>query len=454
MPGSVIVAGARTPIGKLSGALAGFSAMDLGGFAIAAALERAGVAPDQVDYVFMGQVLLAGQGQITARQAAAKAGIPMTVPATTVNKVCLSGLNAIYLADQMIAAGDAEIVVAGGMESMTQAPHLLPGARAGFRLGDATLVDSMMHDGLTCAFDQCAMGLSTERYNQASRHHPGAPGRLRRRLPREGGRGGQGRAAGRGDRPGRACPSARATRCVFDTDEGVRPGTTAESLGGAAAGLRQGRAPSPPATPRRSPTAGPRSSSCPGPRPTSSGVTPLGEFVSYGQVAGPDASLLHQPSRAISQALGKARVVGRRRRPLRDQRGLRRRRPGLGRRARHRRGAAQRERRGHRPRPPGRHVGHPGGADRPLRAAPARRRHGRGGPVRRRRPGRRPVLLRSPSASEGRGEEPEQRRRCPGPRRPTGPTGSREHGEQRRCGSRHVEPPATRGPRLSLTPGR
>src|SRR5271165_6780740 len=166
MAEAVIVAGARTPIGKLAGALAGFTAMDLGGLAIAAALERAGVRPDQVDYVFMGQVLQAGQGQITARQAAVKGGISMSVPATTVNKVCLSGLNTIYLADQMINAGDAEIVVAGGMESMTQAPHLLPGARAGFRLGDAALVDATMHDGLTCAFDNCAMGVSTERYNQ------------------------------------------------------------------------------------------------------------------------------------------------------------------------------------------------------------------------------------------------------------------------------------------------
>src|SRR5215472_2956488 len=142
MPGSVIVAGARTPIGKLSGALAGFSAMDLGGLAISAALERAGVAPDAVDYVFMGQVLQAGQGQITARQAATKAGIPMSVPSTTINKVCLSGLNAIYLADLLINAGEAEVVVAGGMESMTKAPHLLPEARAGYRLGDGTLVDS------------------------------------------------------------------------------------------------------------------------------------------------------------------------------------------------------------------------------------------------------------------------------------------------------------------------
>src|SRR3712207_3133643 len=157
MAGSVIVAGARTPIGKLSGALASFSGSDLGGPAIKAALERAGAAPDQVDYVFMGQLLQAGAGQITARQAAVHAGIPMTVPATTVNKVCLSGLNTIYLADQMIANGEADIVVAGGMESMTNAPYLLPGARAGYRLGDQNVVDAMMFDGLFCAFDVCAM---------------------------------------------------------------------------------------------------------------------------------------------------------------------------------------------------------------------------------------------------------------------------------------------------------
>src|SRR6195256_3272339 len=164
MPGTVIVAGARTPIGKLSGALGGFAAMDLGGFAIAAALERAGVKPEDVDYVFMGQVLQAGQGQITARQAAVKAGIPMTVPCTTVNKVCLSGLNSIYLADQMINAGDADIVVAGGMESMTNAPYLLPGARAGYRMGDQKVVDAMMFDALWDAFDKVPMGAGTEGY--------------------------------------------------------------------------------------------------------------------------------------------------------------------------------------------------------------------------------------------------------------------------------------------------
>src|SRR4051795_12041276 len=145
MPGSVIVSTARTPIGKLSGAFASLTAMDLGGVAIKGALERGGVGPEQVDYVIMGQVLQAGQGQITARQAAVKAGIPMSVPAITINKVCLSGLNTIYLADQMIASGDADIVVAGGMESMTAAPYLLPGARGGYRLGDQKVVDALMY---------------------------------------------------------------------------------------------------------------------------------------------------------------------------------------------------------------------------------------------------------------------------------------------------------------------
>jgi acetyl-CoA C-acetyltransferase len=304
MPGSVIVAGARTPIGKLSGAFAGFTAMDLGGFAIAAALERAGVAPDQVDYVFMGQVILAGQGQITARQAAVKGGVPMTVPATTVNKVCLSGLNAIYLADQMISAGDAEIVVAGGMESMTQAPHLLPGARSGFRLGDATLVDAMMHDGLTCAFDQCAMGLSTERHTKvagisrdrqdafaAASHEKAAAAAKDGRLAEE--------------IVPVSVPQRKGDPVLVDTDEGVRPGTTAETLGALRPAFdKEGTI-----------TAGNASQISDGgaavvvtsrAKAEELGVTPLGELVAYGQVAGPDASLLTQPSRAIAQALGKA----------------------------------------------------------------------------------------------------------------------------------------------------
>src|SRR5437660_5708362 len=154
MPGSVIVAGARTPIGKLGGGLAGFSAMELGGLAIKAALERAGVKPDEVDYVYMGQVLLAGAGQIPARQAAVKAGIPMNAPALTINKVCLSGLDAIALADQLIRAGEFDIVVAGGQESMTNAPHLLPKSREGFKYGAIEMLDAMAYDGLTDAFEK------------------------------------------------------------------------------------------------------------------------------------------------------------------------------------------------------------------------------------------------------------------------------------------------------------
>ena len=307
MSGSVVVAGARTPIGKLSGGLASFSAAELGGFAIAAALDRAGLTPDQVDYVFMGQVILAGTGQITARQAAAKAGIPLSVPATTVNKVCLSGLNTIYLADQMINAGDAEIVVAGGMESMTQAPHLLPGARAGFRLGDATLVDSMMYDGLTCAFDQCAMGLATERFTQ---QHGGI---TRERQDAFAAASHEKAAAAAKD--GRladeivpvSVPQRKGDPLLVDTDEGVRPGTTADSLGA----LR------PAFDKAGSITAGNASQISDGgaavivmsrAKADELGLTAtaLGELVSYGQVAGPDTSLLTQPSRAIAQALGKA----------------------------------------------------------------------------------------------------------------------------------------------------
>jgi acetyl-CoA C-acetyltransferase len=305
MPGSVIVAGARTPIGKMSGALAGFSAMDLGGFAIKAALERAGVSPDDVDYVFMGQVLQAGQGQITARQAAVKAGIPMTVPCTTVNKVCLSGLNSIYLADLMIQAGEAAVVVAGGMESMTNAPYLLPEARAGYRMGDKKVIDAMMYDGLFCAFDVCAMGAGTEKYTKAA----GTIARDRQDAL----------AAASHERAAAAIkdgkfndeivavsvPQRKGDPVVVETDEGVRPGTTAESLGGlkpafAADGTI---------------TAGNASQISDGgaalivmskDEAARRGAAPLGEVVGYGQVAGPDPSLLTQPSRATKQALDKA----------------------------------------------------------------------------------------------------------------------------------------------------
>src|SRR4051794_20860840 len=168
MAGSVILSGARTPIGKLAGSLAGFKGSDLGGLAIKAALERAGLSGDQVDYVFMGQVLLAGAGQMTARQAAVKAGIPLSVPSATINKVCLSGINSIMMADLLIQSGQADVVVAGGMESMTNAPYLLPDARSGMRMGDKKVIDWMMYDGLFCAIDQVAMGAGTEKYAGAA----------------------------------------------------------------------------------------------------------------------------------------------------------------------------------------------------------------------------------------------------------------------------------------------
>jgi acetyl-CoA C-acetyltransferase len=308
VPGSVILGGARTPIGKLNGALASLSATDLGGIAIAAALERAGVAPDEVDYVLMGQVILAGTGQITARQSAAKAGIPMTVPATTVNKVCPSGLHSIYLADLMIQAGDADIVVAGGQESMTQAPYLLPGARAGYRIGDQAVVDSMMFDGLTDAFEHIAMGLSTENYNTAgpkisrdrqdafaaASHERAAAAIKAGRLAEE--------------ITPVSIPSRKGDPTVVDTDEGVRPETTVESL----AKLK------PAFTKDGTVTAGNASQISDGgaavivaSRAAAErlGATPLGEIVGYGQVAGPDTSLLTQPSRAILKACERTGVA-------------------------------------------------------------------------------------------------------------------------------------------------
>ena len=303
MSRSVIVAGARTPIGKLAGALAPLSAQDLGGAAIRAILERTGIDPATVDAVLMGQVVQAGQGQITARQAAVKGGIPMTVHATTINKVCLSGLQTLYLADLMIRAGEADIVVAGGMESMTNAPYLLPGARAGYRIGDQSVIDSMMFDGLTCAFDQCAMGLSTERYND---------GRISRQRQDEfSARSHQLAAQAIAD--GRfaqeivpvSVPQRKGDPLVVDTDEGVRADTTASSLGALRPAFqRDGTI-----------TAGNASQISDGgaallvmsaERAAALGLVPLGELVSYGQVAGPDTSLLLQPAHAIAQAAAKA----------------------------------------------------------------------------------------------------------------------------------------------------
>jgi acetyl-CoA C-acetyltransferase len=304
MAGSYLVAGARTPIGKLSGAFASLPAADLGGSAIAAALERAGVAPDDVQHVIVGQVLMAGQGQVPSRQAAVKAGIPMRVPAVNVNKVCLSGLNAIYLADQMIAAGDADIVVAAGMESMTNAPYLADGARAGFRYGNTELRDAIIADGLWCAFDTCLMGLGTERYTGgtisredqdafAALSHDRAAAAIK-----------EGRFAD--EIAPVAIPQRKGDPIVVEHDEGVRPGTTVESL----SGLR------PAFDPQGTVTAGNASQLSDGASAVvmmskaeaeRRGVAPLGEFVSYGMVAGPDsASLLHQPSGAIDGALKRA----------------------------------------------------------------------------------------------------------------------------------------------------
>lgn len=301
MAGSVILAGARTPIGKLSGAFASFSGADLGGFAIKAALQRAGVAPDQVDYVFMGQVLQAGAGQIASRQAAVKAGIPMTIPATTINKVCLSGLNAIHLADLMIQAGEADIVVAGGMESMTNAPYLLPGARAGYRAGDKTVVDSMMYDGLFCAFDQVAMGAGTEKYAASAGIERQPQDELAAQSHQ---RAAQAAKNGLFDDEIVAVevPQRRGDPIVVDTDEGVRGDTTADSLGA----LR------PAFDKAGNITAGNASQISDGgaavivtsaEKAEELGATPMGQIVGYGQVAGPDPSLLTQPARAIKLAL-------------------------------------------------------------------------------------------------------------------------------------------------------
>jgi acetyl-CoA C-acetyltransferase len=304
MPGSYIIAGARTPIGKMSGALASFSAADLGGFAIAAALQRAGVAPHEVEHVIMGQVLMAGQGQVPSRQAASKAGIPMSVPSISINKVCLSGLNSIYLADQMISSGEADIVVAGGMESMTNAPYLAMGARSGFRFGDVQLLDAIQRDGLWCAFDACLMGLGTERY---------AAGDISRDVQddlamKSNQRAAAAIAAGRlaDEIVPISIPQRKGDPLVIDTDEGVRASTTMESLGSLKPAFdKDGTVTAGNAS--QISDAGSAIVMMSKKAAEKRGVKPLGEFVSYGMVAGPDnASLLHQPSRSIMKALDRA----------------------------------------------------------------------------------------------------------------------------------------------------
>ncbi|EME58760.1 acetyl-CoA C-acetyltransferase [Amycolatopsis decaplanina] len=307
MSGSVILGAARTPIGRLLGSLKDFSGAQLGGFAIKAALEQAGVSPDAVQYTIMGQVLTAGAGQIPARQAAVAAGIPMSVPALTINKVCLSGLDAIALADQLIRAGEFDLIVAGGQESMTQSPHLLPKSRAGFKYGDTTLVDHMAYDGLFCAFDQVAMGASTEKYN--SRY-----GVTREQQDEFSARSHQRAAAaiaeGRFDAEIApvTIPQRKGDPVVFSQDEGVRADTTAEGL----AKLRPAFASD------GTITAGSASQISDGAaavivaskaKAEELGLTPLAEIGAHGVVAGPDASLHEQPSNAILAALAKEKLT-------------------------------------------------------------------------------------------------------------------------------------------------
>ncbi|MCO5309465.1 MAG: acetyl-CoA C-acetyltransferase [Austwickia sp.] len=302
---TVIVAGARTPMGRLMGSLKDLTAMELGGVAMKGALQRAGVRPDQVGYVIMGHVLQAGCGQMTARQAAVAAGIPMTVPALTVNKVCLSGLAAIAQADQMIRAGDAEIVVAGGMESMTQAPHLLANSRAGYKYGTVPMRDSMDYDGLWDIFTNQGMGNLTESANtgDVTREDQDAFSARSHQL------------AAKAWADGKFAdevvpveiPQRKGDPKVFNQDEGIRPETTAQSL----ATLR------PAFSKEGTVTAGSASQISDGAcavvvmskaKAQELGLEWLAEIGAYGAVAGPDSTLQQQPSNAIAAACRKAGI--------------------------------------------------------------------------------------------------------------------------------------------------
>jgi acetyl-CoA C-acetyltransferase len=299
----VIAGAARTPVGRLLGSLASKSASELGGVAIAAALDRAGVSPDQVQYVIMGQVLQAGAGQITARQAAVAAGISMSVPALTVNKVCLSGLDAIALASQLVRLGEYDVVVAGGMESMTRAPHLLMNSRAGYKYGPVTVEDSMALDGLTDAFDHLSMGESTENSGRKlgiTRLQQDEFAAMSHQRAAEATKNGLFAAEIVG-----VPVTQKGEQLTVTEDEGIRPGTTAETLGklkpafsqdgtitaGSASQISDGAA----AVVVMSAQAAERA-----------GVRALAEIGAHGNVAGPDNSLHSQPSHAIKQALAKA----------------------------------------------------------------------------------------------------------------------------------------------------
>jgi acetyl-CoA C-acetyltransferase len=304
MPEAVITGGARTPVGRLLGSLRDLAATDLGGIVIKAALERSGIAGGDVQYVIMGQVLQAGAGQIPSRQAAVAAGIPMTVPSITINKVCLSGLDAIALAAQLIRAGEFDIVVAGGMESMTKAPHLLPGARAGHKYGAMELLDAMALDGLTDPFEHIPMGELTDSCNKrlgigraeqdefAALSHQRAAAAIKDGLLND-------------EIVAVPVPQRRGDPVLFDTDEGVRGETTAESLARLRPAFGAGG----------TITAGTASQISDGAcavvvmsreAAAARGAPVLAEIGAHGNVAGPDNSLQSQPSRAIRHALGKA----------------------------------------------------------------------------------------------------------------------------------------------------
>jgi len=300
----VIIGGARTPIGRLLGSLAGFSAAQLGGFAIAEALRRSGTRPEDVEYVIMGHVLQAGTGQITSRQAAVKAGIPMSVPATTVNKVCLSGLDAIAQAADLIRLGEYDVIVAGGMESMTNAPHLLTNSRKGYKYGAVEMIDAMAYDGLTDAFDGLSMGESTERHNAklgiTREEQDEFSARSQQRAAKATETGVLAEEIVAVEVPQRGKPPA-----VFAADEGIRPGTTAEALGKLPAAFGSDG----------TITAGSSSQISDGAaavvvasreKAEQLGAVILAEVGAFGTVAGPDNALHSQPANAIKRALAKA----------------------------------------------------------------------------------------------------------------------------------------------------
>lgn len=301
MAEAVIVAGARTPLGKMSGGLASLSAVDLGAHSIKGALDKAGVAPDAVEYVLMGQVLQAGLGQGAGRQAAAKAGIPMNVPAVTLNKLCLSGINTITHAAMLVRSGEYDVVVAGGQESMTNAPHMLEKSRAGFKYGTIQMRDHMDYDGLWDAFTDQAMGGLTESMNDEdgvhfSREEQDAfAAQSHQRAAK---------AWADGKFADEVVPVTIKTRkgeVVVDSDEGVRAGTTAESMAGLRPAFRKDG----------TITAGNASQISDGAaavvvmnkdKAVEQGLPILAEIKSHAWTAGPDSTLQHQPSQAIKAA--------------------------------------------------------------------------------------------------------------------------------------------------------